>query len=106
MKTCPIFPFFRKLTIMCSMQFNQSITDTSPTVEAVQIGLLREAGQVRRSRLMLSLTQSVFDLSRHNLRQKHLGLSEVELNLKFVELLYGEPLANSLRAYLISNKNE
>ena len=83
------------------MPFDQIIKDTSPTVEAVQIKLLRDAGQARRSKLMLSLTQSAFSLSRNNLRQKYPKLTDLELNLKFVELLYGPQLAESLRAYLI-----
>lgn len=88
------------------MLFDQIIKDTPPAVEAVQIKLLRDAGQARRSKLMLSLTQSAFSLSRNNLRQKHPELSEFELNIKFVELLYGSQLAESLRAYLTSKENE
>ncbi len=88
------------------MLFDQIIKDTPPAVEAVQIKLLRDAGQARRSKLMLSLTQSAFSLSRNNLRQKHPELSEFELNIKFVELLYGSQLADSLREYLILGENE
>ena len=82
------------------MKFEEIIKDTHPQVANIQIGLLRDSGQVRRSRLMLSLTQSAFQLSRRNLNQKHPHLSELEKNIKFVELLYGSDLADSLRKFL------
>ncbi|MFT5196059.1 MAG: hypothetical protein ACI9EW_003180 [Cellvibrionaceae bacterium] len=88
------------------MNFDQIVNDTPPHIEAIQIKLLTEAGQIRRSRLMLSLTQSAFSLSRHNLRQKFSDLSELEQNIKFVELLYGPELALSLQTYLEKRSDE
>jgi hypothetical protein len=74
--------------------------DTHPTAEAVQIRLLRQAGQVRRSQLMLSITQSTLDLSRLGIRQRYSHLSPLEQNLKFVEFVYGVDLAAKLKKYL------
>lgn len=74
--------------------------DTHPTAEAVQIRLLRQAGQVRRSQLMLSITQSTLDLSRLGIRQQYSHLSPLEQNLKFVEFVYGVDLAARLKKYL------
>lgn len=74
--------------------------DTHPSAEAVQITLLRNAGQARRSRLMLSITQSAFNLSRRAIQQQYSHCSPLEQNLKFVELVYGMDLANRLRKYL------
>ena len=74
--------------------------DTDPTAEAVQIRLLRQAGQVRRSRLMLSITQSTLNLSRRGIQQQYSHLSPLEQNLKFVELVYGVDLATQLKKYL------
>ena len=74
--------------------------DTHPTAEAVQITLLSNAGQVRRSRLMLSISQSALNLSRHGIRQRYSHLSQLEQNLKFVELVYGPYLAAQLKKYL------
>lgn len=82
------------------MLFDQALKDTPDAVEKIQIDLLKQAGQARRTKLMLSLSQSMFELSWHNLRQKNPNLSERELNLKFAELLYGPKLANALKAYL------
>ena len=74
--------------------------DTQPMAEAVQITLLREAGQARRSRLMLSLTQSMLKLSRRGIRQQYSHLSLLEQQIKFVELVYGVDLASRLKKYL------
>ncbi|MBK7894574.1 MAG: hypothetical protein IPJ90_06755 [Anaerolineaceae bacterium] len=38
------------------MLFDQALTDTPPEVEQIQIDLLRQAGQARRTQLMLSLS--------------------------------------------------
>ena len=78
--------------------------DTHPIAEMVQIRLLRNAGQLRRSRLMLSITQSAFNLSRHGIRQQYSHLSPLEQNLKFVELVYGPHLAARLKKYLQSSE--
>ena len=75
--------------------------DTHPKADAVQIALLRNAGQARRSRLMLSITQSTLNLSRHTIRQQYSHLSPLEQNIKFVEFVYGVDLANRLRRYLL-----
>ena len=74
--------------------------DTHPIAEAVQITLLRNAGQARRSRLMLSITQSALNLSRYGIRQQYSHLPPLEQNLKFVELVYGPDIAVQLKNYL------
>jgi len=82
------------------MKMPVETNDTHPMAEAVQITLLREAGQVRRSRLMLSITQSMLDLSRRGIRQQYSHLSPLEQHIKFVELVYGIDLAIRLKKYL------
>jgi hypothetical protein len=80
--------------------------DAHPRAEAIQIALLRNAGQARRSRLMLSIAQSTLNLSRRAVRQQYSHLSPLEQNLKFVELVYGVDLAGRLRKYLqVNNQN-
>lgn len=78
--------------------------DTHPSADTVQIALLRKAGQARRSRLMLSITQSTLNLSRRAIRQRYSHLSSLEQNLKFVELVYGVDLAGRLRKQLQLNQ--
>ncbi|MEM7114629.1 MAG: hypothetical protein AAF614_19485 [Chloroflexota bacterium] len=82
------------------MLFNQVIKDTPPDVEKIQIELLRQAGQARRTQLMLSLSQSMFELSWTNLQKVNPHLSETEQKIKFVELLYGDSLANTFQKFL------
>jgi hypothetical protein len=88
------------------MLFDQALTDTPPEVEQIQIGLLRQAGQARRTQLMLSLSQSMFALSWHNLQKATPHLSETEQKIKFVELLYGPALANAFQQYLQQVEND
>ena len=82
------------------MLFDRALTDTPPEVEQIQIDLLRKAGQARRTQLMLSLSQSMFELSWHNLQKMSPHLSEIEQKVKFVEHLYGPTLANAFQQFL------
>lgn len=81
------------------MLFDQALTDTPPEVAQIQIDLLRQAGQARRTQLMLSLSQSMFKLSWHNL-QKVSPFVRNRAKIKFVELLYGPALANAFQQFL------
>lgn len=83
-----------------SMNMPAETNDTHPIAEAVQITLLRKAGQTRRSRLMLSITQSMLNLSRLGIQQQYPHLSPLEQNLKFIELVYGVELAIRLKKHL------
>ncbi|MCA9900612.1 MAG: hypothetical protein H6654_15900 [Ardenticatenaceae bacterium] len=88
------------------MLFDQALTDTPPEVERMQIDLLRQAGQARRTQLMLSLSQSMFALSWHNLQKVFPHLSETEQKIKFVELLYGSELAHAFQQFLQQLEND
>lgn len=88
------------------MLFDQALTDTPPEVEQIQIDLLRQAGQARRTQLMLTLSQSMFDLSWNNLQKLSPHLSETEQKIKFVELLYGPELANAFQQFLQQLEND
>jgi hypothetical protein len=79
--------------------------DTSAHAERVQIRLLREAGPTRRFEMARALTTTAVELSRAALRKRHPALSEREVELKFVELCYGQELAQRLRSYL-EGRNE
>lgn len=77
-----------------------SITDTDPEAERVQLELLRRATPERRLRLALSLTESVLGLSRRGLAARMPGASDEEVGLRFVELHYGQGLADEVRDFL------
>lgn len=74
--------------------------DTDPEAERVQIDLLRRAGVARRAHMALALSAQIIGLARRAIREARPGLSETEVNLRFVELHYGRELAEDVRRYL------
>ena len=79
--------------------------DTSPEAEGVQIELLRKASPAKKFGLVSSLSQTLIQASRRNLRRLHPDFSEEELALLFVELNYGKELSERLRADLERRKS-
>jgi hypothetical protein len=79
--------------------------DTDPEAERVQIGLLRRAGLARRAQMALALSGQVIGLARRAIREAHPGLSDREVNLRFVELHYGSELGSDLRRYLAARRS-
>jgi len=76
------------------------LSDTSPEAEKVQIELLRKASNAQRLGLALSLTDLAIDLAKRAIARANPGLSQRELDLKFVEIHYGKDLAQRVREYL------
>jgi hypothetical protein len=74
--------------------------DTDPEAERVQLGLLRRAGPARRLQMGLSLSAQVITLARSAIQRAMPEASELEVNLRFVELHYGRELADDVRRYL------
>jgi len=74
--------------------------DTSPEAERIQIELIRKASSTKLFGLIRSLSQTMIQASRENIRQLHSEASEEELALIFIELYYGEELAERLQADL------
>jgi hypothetical protein len=79
--------------------------DTSPEAERVQIELLRKASVAKKFGLVNSLSRTLIQASRNNIRQLHPDASEEELALIFVELQYGKELADRLRTDLERRKS-
>lgn len=80
--------------------------DTSPEAERVQIELIRKASVAKRFALMQSLSRSMIQASRENIRQLHPNASEDELAVIFVELYYGKELSERVRADLERRKGQ
>jgi len=76
------------------------MSDTPPQIEAMQVALLKKAGFTRRAGRLLSLSRSVALLAMRAVRRANPGLSETEVQLRFVEVHYGKELAERLRAFL------
>ena len=74
--------------------------DTSPEMERVQIELIRKASPAKIFGLVRSMSQTMIQASRENIRQLHPDASKEELTLILVELYYGKELANLVRTQM------
>lgn len=75
-------------------------SDTHPTVDRVQIELLRRFSPGKRARLALSLSDLVISSSKRAIRLANPDLDERALKLRFIALNYGEELAERVRLHL------
>ena len=78
--------------------------DTDPEAEARQIALLRAAGPSRRVGTALALSATVIALARRALGRAMPNASELEVQLRFVELHYGRDLADGVRRTLAGQR--
>ena len=76
------------------------MNDTHFKIEAMQCALLREAGIVKRTMQMRSLTRAVIRLSRRAIVRAHPEYNQQEVGLFFVRLHYGGDIADHLEKYL------
>jgi hypothetical protein len=74
--------------------------DTSPEMERVQIELIRKASPAKIFGLVRSMSQTMIQASRENIRRLHPDASKEELILILVELYYGKELANLVRTHM------
>jgi hypothetical protein len=83
----------------------QSI-DTSPEAEKFLISLIRKASLKQKFRQIQSLSSFVRNLSMKAIQRANPDLSKVERDILFVQLHYGNDLAEKLREYLKRNHYE
>jgi hypothetical protein len=74
--------------------------DTSPEMERVQIELIRKASPAKLFGLVRSMSQTMMQASRENIRRLHPDANKEELTLIFIELYYGKELANLVRTQM------
>ncbi len=74
--------------------------DTSPEMERVQIELIRKASPAKLFGLLRSMSQTMMQASRENIRRLHPDANKEELTLIFVELYYGKKLADLVRTQM------
>jgi len=75
------------------------LSDTDPRAEQVQIELARRSTAAGKMTQVRALSDLVARLSRRAIARAHPELSPAEVELKWVELQYGKPLAAALREY-------
>lgn len=76
--------------------------DTHPEAEKVLISLIRKASIAERMSRVRSLSETVINLSRRAIKRANPDLTEQELDLMFIALHYGKPLAEKVREYLLN----
>jgi hypothetical protein len=81
-------------------------TDTSPEVEKVQVELLRKLSVAERLKLGNKWSKAVMEMTWAALKRANPDATDAELDLIFVETLYGKTLADRLRAYLENKAGE
>jgi hypothetical protein len=80
--------------------------DTSPEMERVQIELIRKASPAKLFGLVRSMSQTMMQASRENIRKLHPDASKEELSLILVELYYGKEVANLVRTQMKRRRSE
>ena len=76
------------------------LSDTDTKIEKIQISLIRESKISKRISLLNSLSQTVINLSRKAIERANPGISEKELNYKFVKYHYGDDIAKRLKEWM------
>ena len=77
---------------------NSLYTDTHPDVRSVQDAILRRMSAQEKVRIVSSMTRTMIYHARRSIRRSHPDLTDREIDLRFVELHYGEDLARGMRA--------
>ncbi len=80
--------------------------DTSPEMERVQIELIRKASPAKIFGLVRSMSQTMMQASRENIRKLHPNASKEELSLILVELYYGKEVANLVQTQMKRRRSE
>jgi hypothetical protein len=78
--------------------------DTHPEIERIQIELIRKASPAKLFGIVRSLSQSMIQASRRNIRELHPKATEEELAFIFVELYYGKELAQRMQQHLLKGQ--
>jgi hypothetical protein len=81
------------------MKHTSYTTDTSPEAYAIQLALLRRMSPIQRLKKTFALSRQVKRMSMNAIRRRHPEFDEDAVRLKFIELTYGEALADGVRRW-------
>lgn len=79
-------------------------SDTDPITERILIELIKKKNLKEKLRNTLSFSSHTIRLSKRAIKRANPGKSKLELDMLFLELHYGKPLADKVHTYL-SNKD-
>ena len=101
-----LFAKFTSLNLRynCFMPETNATLDTTPEAEAILIKLLRAKPPTRRLEEAISASNRVAEQCKAAIRRRNPELSEDEVRLRFIELNYGQDLAESVKAYLADKR--
>ena len=74
-------------------------TDTSADAETLQLDLLKQMTPQQRIEKMCGLSHSVRQMTLQAIRRRHPDFNEEDVRLRFIELTYGQSLADDLRRW-------
>ncbi len=74
-------------------------TDTSPEAAEAQLECLRRMTPQERISQMCALSRQVKQMAFDAIRRRHPEFSEAEVQLRFIEMTYGEELAEQVRLF-------
>ena len=83
----------------------QSI-DTYPETERVLISLIRKASISKKLSQILSLSQTIIQLSKRAITRANKNLDADQINLLFINYHYGKDLAEQVKKYIAKGHNE
>jgi hypothetical protein len=78
--------------------------DTDPETERVHFDLLRKAGPTRRVQMAMGLSAQIPSMARRSVQRDAPHASKTELDILFVERVYGRELAADLRRHLSARR--
>lgn len=81
------------------MKVPADVSDTSEEALAVQLDCLRQMTPQERLRQVFAWSGQIRRMSFAAIRRRHPEFTEDEVRLKFIELTYGEELANEIRVW-------
>lgn len=80
--------------------------DTHPETEHVLLSLIRQATISKKMWQVRSLSKTVIRLSYRALSRKYKDLNEQELDIKYISIHFGQEIADRLKKYLDTHKDE
>lgn len=89
------------VAILTNMEPTPYTTDTSPEALAVQLDCLRKMTPQERIRRTCAMSRRVRKMAFDAIRRRHPQLDESEVQLLFIELTYGAPLASEVRRWKV-----
>lgn len=81
------------------METHPYTTDTSDEAERLQLEIFRRMSPTERIQKVRRLSSNLRQMARDAIRRRHPDCNKQEQRLKFIELTYGQELADAVREH-------